>query len=45
MDAMDNVNDLLLMSDGRFATNYNSSCVNNLAFQYGMNSYIQTNVN
>ena len=27
------------MSDGRFLTNYNSSCVNNMLLSNGMNSY------
>ena len=40
MDAMDNVNDFpARMSDGRFLTNYNSSCVNNMLLSNGMNSY------
>lgn len=40
MDAMDNVKDFpARMSDGRFVTNYNSSCVYNLAESVGMNSY------
>jgi len=40
MDAMDNVKDFpARMSDGRFLTNYNSSCVNNLIMSEGMNSY------
>ena len=40
MDAMDNVKDFpARMSDGRFLTNFNSSCVNNLIMSKGMNSY------
>lgn len=40
MDAMDNVKDFpARMSDGRFLTNYNSSCVNNSLMSEGMNSY------
>ena len=40
MDAMDNVKEFpARMSDGRFITNHNSSCVNNLLFSKGMNSY------
>ena len=37
---MDNVKEFpARMSDGRFVTNYNSSCVNNLLLSDGMNSY------
>ena len=40
MDAMDNVKEFpARMSDGRFITNYNSSCVSNLLMSNGMNSY------
>lgn len=40
MDAMDNVKDFpARMSDGRFVTNYNSSCVNNILKSNGLNSY------
>tara|TARA_B100000902_G_C26994285_1_gene756633 strand:- start:456 stop:770 length:315 start_codon:yes stop_codon:yes gene_type:complete len=40
MDAMDNVKDYpARMSDARFITNYNSSCVNNKLRSNGMNSY------
>ena len=40
MDAMDNVKEFpARMSDGRFITNYNSSCVSNLLLSNGMNSY------
>tara|TARA_Y100000590_G_scaffold469976_1_gene661066 strand:+ start:6747 stop:7061 length:315 start_codon:yes stop_codon:yes gene_type:complete len=40
MDAMDNVKNYpARMSDGRFLTNFNSSCVNNLLLSKGMNSY------
>jgi len=40
MDAMDNVKKYpARMSDGRFITNFNSSCVNNLLLSKGMNSY------
>lgn len=37
---MDNVRDFpARMSDGRFITNYNSSCVSNLLLSKNMNSY------
>jgi|TARA_B110000967_G_C18896779_1_gene571316 hypothetical protein len=37
---MDNVKEFpARMSDGRFVTNYNSSCVTNLLSSNGMNSY------
>ena len=37
---MDNVKEFpARMSDGRFVTNYNSCCVNNLLSSNGMNSY------
>ena len=37
---MDNVKDFpARMSDARFITNYNSSCVNNSLLSNGMNSY------
>tara|TARA_B100000519_G_C14118476_1_gene379264 strand:- start:482 stop:796 length:315 start_codon:yes stop_codon:yes gene_type:complete len=40
MDAMDNVKNYpARMSDGRFVTNFNSSCVTNLLRSKGMNSY------
>ena len=40
MDAMDNIKNFpARMSDGRFITDYNSSCVNNLLRSNGMNSY------
>jgi hypothetical protein len=40
MDAMDNVREFpARMSDGRFLTDYNSSCVRNLLSSNGMNSY------